>query len=252
MMVVQWKVRPFWCREFMINCWRSIECRLKGATVLLIDFIRWYIILIKYADIEIESIRMITINHYFSFHRKSSSSPLFFCVIWLTIIRKWFFPLWLNWSEDSMPSDFFYRLPRFNSPIQIFLIRRQSGFCFYWLRSRAVRMKIIARSSVRRFFFAPSLLSLMIPRLLFLQIRFFQHHAPLNAAPLFPMSLFSCWMGIPARSLRRSEISVSVPVFTPAYWQACSLFFRWSFFQRATTFVTSSISNHIDNSYIKD
>lgn len=34
-------------------------------------------------------------------------------------------------------------------------------------------MKIIARSSVRRFFFAPSLLSLMIPRLLFLQIRFF-------------------------------------------------------------------------------
>lgn len=68
---------------------------------------------------------------------------------------------------------FFYRLPRFNSPIQIFIIRRQSGLCFYLLRSRAVRMKIIARSSVRRFFFAPSLLSLMIPRLLFLQIRFF-------------------------------------------------------------------------------
>ena len=199
MMVVQWKVRPFWCREFMINCWRSIEFRMKGATVLLIDFIRWYGILIKYADIEIESTRMITINHYFSFHRKSSSSPLFFCVIWLTIIRKWFFHLWLNWSEDSMPSDLFYRLPRFNSPIQIFIIRRQSGFCFYWLRSRAVRMKIIARSSVRRFFFAPSLLSLMIPRLLFLQIRFFSASRSTQCGSALSDVLIFLWDGNPSQ-----------------------------------------------------
>ncbi len=95
--------------------------------------------------------------------------------------------------------SFFYRLPRFNSPIQIFIIRRQSGFCFYWLRSRAVRMKIIARSSVRRFFFAPSLLSLMIPRLLFLQIRFFSASRSTQCGSALSDVLIFLWDGNPSQ-----------------------------------------------------
>ena len=61
-------------------------------------------------------------------------------------------------------------------------------------------MKIIARSSVRRFFFAPSLLSLMIPRLLFLQIRFFSitlHSMRIRSfrRPYFPVG----WESLPDR-----------------------------------------------------
>ena len=185
---------------------------------------------------------------------ESSVIPIMFDWIFHPVIRKLSCPCSWNWSAYSLEIDHWWQTDLLRFPYSNSHHLQRTTLLFQLSESscsldanhpcRRYRDSSFLQHWMSRWFFVQPFFSLWITpaRSTSMRLRFF----------LTSLSLWRISRKYRSDHYDAVRFQPSGPVLVLAYWQACSLFFWWPFIQRATSLVTSSISNNIDDSKIKD